>query len=103
MSIGQRLVTIDDADENVHLHDRVRAIGGGGFWTGLTDRFDENNFSWESGLSSGFRAWYAGEPNDGDCIACLGEDCVEIAAYDSYDSWSDFDCYGMRRFVCESL
>ncbi|XP_060597363.1 asialoglycoprotein receptor 1-like [Ruditapes philippinarum] len=88
------LVRIENKEENDFIMDNI--LGGKyGFWIGLDDTQNENNWQWRSSEGTqklgNFSSWAPGEPNDkfGD------EDCGMIIAQDVHDNkglWNDDQC-----------
>src|SRR6185436_8195549 len=89
-SIGANLATIGDSTENAYLDGKLAGIG----WIGFNDRTTESTFVWQSGQTSSYTNWNAGQPNDNN----TGEDCTEI-----YDGglWWDNACTVTHVYACE--
>jgi hypothetical protein len=94
--VGGALVTIDNAIENVWL--RYLSSLTNDFWIGLNDRTTEGTFVWQSGATSAYRSWDAGEPND----FGVGSGTENCAAYEiGTGVWNDIDCNSNVRALCE--
>jgi hypothetical protein len=92
MAVGFDLVTIDDSSENTF----VTANIAGDSWVGLTDRDEysvEGTHVWQSGRSSAFTSWAAGEPNN-----ATDEDCITII---TAGTWNDDVCSKVFAYACE--
>ena len=94
---GYVLVTIDDASEDAWVNATADSHSTDTWWIGLNDRGTEGTFVWESGSSSSYTRWGAGQPDDH-----RGEDCTEINRWHPAMAWNDISCNDRQRFVCEA-
>ncbi len=95
---GYALVELEDGLENDAIWAAAEAAApAAGFWMGLSDQGSEGSFVWQSGGTSSYTNWRAGEPNDfgGD------EDCG-VWADDSLGQWNDKPCTDVNAYVCEA-
>ncbi|MFC7358256.1 HYR domain-containing protein, partial [Jejudonia soesokkakensis] len=95
---GGFVVTITDATQNAFLNDAVNTAEGTptSFWIGYNDVATEGSFVWQSGDSSTYTNWNAGEPNN-----VGGEDYGELRGFNGM--WNDLpDSAGaLRQYVLE--
>ncbi len=96
---GQRLVQIDDAEENAWLVEKLSGLDYA--WIGGTDAEQEGIWKWpdgdvffENGVSVGYSSWAANEPNNANGIEHCGE--LWVGGY-----WNDYDCAYPQAFICE--
>jgi hypothetical protein len=98
IGLGGHLVTIDDAAENAFVSGRFGYVPGPpatgrDLWIGLTDRDNEDHFTWASGAPLVYTNWAPSEPNNCTFVGCLSEDYVIM--YQAYSltlvgTWNDF-------------
>ncbi|KAL4221710.1 hypothetical protein ACF0H5_019965 [Mactra antiquata] len=92
---GGHLVTVRTENENKELYEYVKAYGGS-VWLGLSDKQDENNFTWVSGEANSYTNWRPGHHN----IFIHGsEDCVCMLS--SSGQWEDLNCGNTYASICE--
>src|SRR5690606_19535146 len=86
-SLGGHLATIDSPQEA----DWIRQTFGDNIslWIGLNDRDHEGQFVWSSGVSSSYRNFAPGEPNNY-LHNADGEDYIGLN-FRADGSWNDFD------------
>nr|XP_039265430.1 C-type lectin domain family 4 member E-like [Styela clava] len=96
-SKGARLATVGVRDNNIryHLEGIIKDRGGGFYWIGLSDRWNESTWKWSDGIfSTGSNtSWRKGEPNN---HGVKGEDCGALET-----GLIDHSCGTMFRAICE--
>ncbi len=102
-SIGGRLATIGDSDENDFITAlTLTPLGYLESWIGLTDMLVEGDFRWITGEAVTFLNWATGEPNDDPSFN--GEDFAIInPPPEPAGTWNDLpnDPRRVRGFVVE--
>ncbi|KAL4221709.1 hypothetical protein ACF0H5_019964 [Mactra antiquata] len=92
---GGHLVTVRTENENKELYEYVKAYGGS-VWLGLSDKQNENNFTWVSGEANSYTNWRPGHHN----IFIHGsEDCVCMLSISG--QWEDLNCGSIYASICE--
>lgn len=107
---GMRLVRIDDAAEDMWLHDTafggVTGLSANWPWIGASDqavlgewRWTDGTLFWvgsANGAAQGglFTNWVAGSP------ASSGP-ATDCALLESSDRWNDWQCTGSQPYICE--
>ncbi len=95
-SSGGDLATIVDASELTSI------ITASSFqhkyaWIGLNDMAQQGSFVWANGVSSDYRPWFPGEPND----SGGNEGCAHIMRVER--ALNDNNCNAEMYFVCEVI
>ncbi|XP_070576208.1 C-type lectin mannose-binding isoform-like [Ptychodera flava] len=77
-----------------------------GFWIGLEDTLNEDEFIWsdsESHCQDDYRNWAPGEPNNNTKKNVGGQDCVQLWFRFGHDGkWDDEYCdFRPKGFICE--
>jgi len=95
-AIGGHVVHIGNNGERVFVRDAVNQVSNINYLIGFSDRDVEGNFRWQSGSTTGYRRWAAGQPNttvdEGDYVMSMG----------AADAWRVFDGDAeKKRFVVE--
>ncbi|XP_070535732.1 macrophage mannose receptor 1-like [Ptychodera flava] len=94
---GGDLASFHSEDELRYVKTNSRVINFvDEFWIGLTDRDEENGFTWSDGTPVNFVSWDDGEPNNHNDK----EDCVEMA-FAAPRGWNDQKCTKNRNWVCK--
>ncbi|XP_058240758.1 CD209 antigen-like protein E isoform X2 [Hemibagrus wyckioides] len=91
---GADLLIINSKEEQEFI---VKQLGNFEAWIGLSDREKEREWKWVDGtpLTTAFRYWAEGEPNNAD-----EEDCAVIYA-SSTSVWNDRKCSVQLPWICE--
>ena len=68
-------------------------------WIGLSDRDDENNYSWIDESPLDFTNWGSNQSpaNNG---PYLDRDCVDVGTQANADKWSQIDCFIEKYVIC---
>lgn len=97
--LGQNLVSIQDADEELFLKAQAPTSS---WWIGYNDRAKEGTWVWPDGASS-YTNWRLGEPND----LNGNEDCAvgnaPVQGSQPAGKWNDLPCSDYVSYFCESL
>ncbi|XP_071494562.1 C-type lectin lectoxin-Thr1-like [Diadema antillarum] len=94
---GGELASIQDGAENTFVYDLWRTqtrSPSGGFWIGLNDVSNENNFAYSDGTAYDYQHWAPGEPNNDD-----NEDCIHL--WKNTKEWNDRECSSELAYVCK--
>jgi hypothetical protein len=100
---GGTLASIEDAEKNAWLTERMTALQADDFWLSGTDLEDEGLWRWsdgrvffdasaDAGTPRPYAAWGEEQPND-----LNGEDCMRSSGA----VWTDLDCSEQVAFVCQ--
>ena len=105
ISLGMRLVRIDDAAEGAWVRAQATSASLDSPWLGGSDAATEGRWVWADGtqfwmgradgspVGGLYAAWASGEPNDDD-----GEDCLELRPP---GDWNDGECGAADSWICE--
>ena len=104
MSLGLRLATVTDAEDDADLLVALRNAGThhkGPWFIAGTDLGRESSFVWMStnqkvGHETGYSNWAQDQPDNGGG----NEHCIEIG-YHGGSLWNDVNCQYTRSYVCE--
>ncbi|CAI5679840.1 unnamed protein product [Oreochromis niloticus] len=88
---GSDLVIINSREEQNFVNQFKRLL-----WIGLTDSETEGTWKWVDGTQVNTSYWNSGESNGG-----RGENCGQIKAYDSQNSWNDETCSNQHFWICK--
>ncbi len=96
--MNMTLLTDYDISIDTHLYEALMNMNTGlNFWIGLNDVETEGVFVWDSGLTSDYRVWAEGQPNNTD-----DKDCVFMAANSEY-YWVNSNCFTPNAYICEGI
>ncbi|XP_005465649.1 CD209 antigen [Oreochromis niloticus] len=88
---GSNLMIINSREEQNFVNQFKKYL-----WIGLTDSLTEGTWKWVDGTRMTTSYWNSGEPNGG-----RTENCGQIKAYDSQNSWNDETCSNKHFWICE--
>lgn len=86
-SIGAHLTTFTTAAES----DIAAELGANNTWIGLSDRYLEGTFTWQSGEAMSVTRWSANQPD-------ANGNCVDASPT---GQWDDTDCTTPKPYFCE--
>nr|XP_006823881.1 PREDICTED: macrophage mannose receptor 1-like [Saccoglossus kowalevskii] len=108
-SLGGTLARIPDKRTDDFITQYIRDSGLGdqvdtGFWIGLNDRNEEDNFKWINGGEVCYTNWGEGEPDNNTNKNPQGQDCGQLRKTTDF-KWDDEYCTGVdireKGFICE--
>uniref|UniRef100_A0A3Q4B4G6 Collectin-12 n=1 Tax=Mola mola TaxID=94237 RepID=A0A3Q4B4G6_MOLML len=95
-NVSAHLLIINDDEEQQFVTNTM--TGKGYFWLGLTDRENEDVWTWVDGTIPVFKKWKPGQPDNWTHGHEDGEDCAGLI-HNGY--WNDFYCIDRIGFICE--
>ncbi|XP_071511496.1 C-type lectin domain family 19 member A-like [Diadema antillarum] len=96
-SFGAELASVHSSAENDFVYDLwslPNKHADAGFWIGLNDVSNENNFAYSDGTAYDYQHWAPGEPNNDD-----NEDCIHL--WKNTKEWNDRECSSELAYVCK--
>ena len=88
------LASIHTKGENVFVKSML--MSSYSYWIGLTDVYNEGNFSWTDGSAVDFTDWLQGNPGGG-----RTKNCVHYFYKAKSQKWNDAPCYIEMKYICK--